>query len=151
MHTPEWVELTNMVMLTDGQGRVLVQNRNKHDWPGISFPGGHVEPGESFVASAVREMREETGLTVLDPVLCGLKQWTENGRRFVVLFFKASQYSGVLQDSDEGHVFWLDRALLPKQKLANNMMDMVRVFEDPNLSEFYHYNENQDQWLYKLL
>ena len=56
------VELTNMVMVTDETtGRVLVQERVK-SWKGLSFPGGHVEPGESFVDSAVREIKEETGL-----------------------------------------------------------------------------------------
>ncbi len=147
----EQVELTNMVMLTDQQDRVLVQDRQNRDWPGITFPGGHVEPRESFVESAVREMREETGLTVLDPVLCGMKQWSVDGRRYVVFFFKATKFSGELRDSDEGHVFWLDRKDLPNQKLANNMMDMVRVFEDPSLSEFYHFNEDSDEWDYRLL
>lgn len=147
----EQVELTNMVMLTDHQGRVLVQERMNRDWPGVTFPGGHVEHGESFVESAVREMREETGLTVLDPVLCGLKQWSEDGRRYIVFFFKATQFTGELRGSDEGRVFWLDRKDLPNQKLANNMMDMVRVFEEPSLSEFYHFNEDSGEWDYKLL
>ncbi|MBO5410173.1 MAG: NUDIX domain-containing protein, partial [Clostridia bacterium] len=43
------VELTNMVMIEDkATGKVLVQERVK-SWKGLSFPGGHVEPGESFV------------------------------------------------------------------------------------------------------
>ena len=45
----EKAEFTNMCMVTDGQGRLLVQDRVNPDWPGITFPGGHVEPGESFV------------------------------------------------------------------------------------------------------
>ena len=42
-------ELTNMVMVRDkASGKVLVQQRVK-SWQGLSFPGGHVEEGESFV------------------------------------------------------------------------------------------------------
>ena len=56
--------LTNMVMIRDERsGKVLAQNRVK-SWKGLSFPGGHVEEGESIVDSAVREIREETGLDV---------------------------------------------------------------------------------------
>ena len=41
---------TNMCMITDGE-RILVQDRKDPAWSGITFPGGHVEPGESFVES----------------------------------------------------------------------------------------------------
>ena len=64
MGSKETVELTNMCMVEDGKGNVLVQNRLNPNWPGIVYPGGHVEAGESITASVVREVREETGLTV---------------------------------------------------------------------------------------
>ena len=55
------VTLTNMCMIRDGD-RILVQERIDPDWPGVTFPGGHVESGESFAASVIREVFEETGL-----------------------------------------------------------------------------------------
>ena len=78
-HPTEHCELTNLCMLTDDEGRILVQDRTDPSWPGICFPGGHVEPGESFVESVIREVREETGLTILDPILCGIKQFPLQG------------------------------------------------------------------------
>ena len=64
-------ELTNMVMVEDPEtGRVLVQKRVKK-YCGIAFPGGHVEDGESIYDSAVREIREETGLEIRDLKACG--------------------------------------------------------------------------------
>ncbi|MGB4014287.1 MAG: NUDIX domain-containing protein, partial [Bacilli bacterium] len=65
--------LTNMCMLYDDKGRILVQKRTKKDWPGITFPGGHVEDGETVVESVIREMKEETGLDVYNLRVCGVK------------------------------------------------------------------------------
>lgn len=142
---------TNMCMITDGAGNVLVLDRQNPDWPGVTFPGGHVEPGESFTESVIREVQEETGLTVEDPVLCGIKQFqTESDARYVVFFYKATRYSGVLQSSSEGAVYWVPRQELHKQKLSIDMMEMVRVMESENLSEFYYYKEN-GSWKYLLL
>ena len=40
----EEVELTNMCMVCDGKGNVLVQNKKgDRTWHGWNFPGGHVE------------------------------------------------------------------------------------------------------------
>ena len=82
MGRKETVELTNMCMVEDGKGNVLVQNRLDPNWSGIVYPGGHVEAGESIAASVIREIREETGLTIENPTLCGVKQfWLDNGGR----------------------------------------------------------------------
>ena len=54
--------LTNMCMVEDEIGRVLVQQRVDKNWSGIAFTGGHVEPGESLTESVIREVKEETGL-----------------------------------------------------------------------------------------
>ena len=147
----EPVELTTMTMVTDRGNRILVQDRIDPSWPGVTFPGGHVEPGESFVEAAAREVLEETGLIIHDPILCGLKQWTRDGRRYVVLLFKATQFEGELHDSEEGRVWWLPRAELLQQNLASHMMEMVKVFETDTLSELYSYTDQDGTRQYKLL
>lgn len=151
MARSEQAIFTNLCMVCDGAGNILVQDRKKPDWPGLCFPGGHVEPGESFVASVIREVREETGLTIEDPILCGTKQFqTEDGERYVVLLYRASRYSGTLRSSDEGEVFWIPRDHLSQYRLSIDMEDMVKIFEADTLSEFYYYLENGD-WKHKLL
>ncbi len=138
MDRTERVELTTAVMLTDGQGRMLVQNRVDTDWPGIFFPGGHVEPGESFVQAAIREMKEETGLTVGRLKFCGLKQFPlDAGGRYVVLFFKADQFTGELKDSAEGHVLWVFPEELQNYPLSGQFMETLRVFQEDDINEFY--------------
>ena len=79
MHRTENVELTVVCLLEDG-GKVLLQNRKKEDWHGWALPGGHVAPGESFVDAVIREMREETGLTIRNPKV-GRRQAVPNRSR----------------------------------------------------------------------
>ena len=142
---------TNLCMVYDGAGNILVQDRKDPSWPGICFPGGHVEPGESFVDSVIREVYEETGLTIENPILCGTKQFqTKNRERYVVFFYKTNRFSGTLKSSDEGEVFWIPRTNLTNYTLCEDFPDMVRVFEDDTLSEFYYYTENGN-WKLKLL
>ncbi len=102
----ENVILTNMCMICDGKGRVLVQNRVNPNWPGITFPGGHIEYGESIVDSVIREVKEETGLTVSNLKLCGIEDWMrDSGERYIVFFYKTETFTGELESSREGEVF----------------------------------------------
>lgn len=136
--------LTNMCMVYDGN-RVLVQNRRDVDWGGITFPGGHVELCESFVDSVVREVYEETGLTVSNVKLCGIKQWVQpdGSSRYIVLFFKTNTFSGELRSSAEGEVFWIDREDIFNYKLAEGFDKMLEVFLNDDFSENFAWYENE--------
>ncbi|MBQ8955173.1 MAG: 8-oxo-dGTP diphosphatase [Clostridia bacterium] len=133
----EQVIFTNMCMVCDGS-RVLVQNRTDPDWPGIALPGGHVEEGEPFAEAVIREVFEETGLTIEAPRLCGVKDWYDENGRYVVLLYRADRFSGALRSSEEGEVFWVELAELPGMKLASNMLETVKVFLDEGVSELYY-------------
>ena len=142
MARTETVVLTNMCMIYDDNGNILVQDRNDKHWGGLTFPGGHVEKGESFVQSVIREVYEETGLTIESPRLCGVKQFTHyEGSRYLVFFFKTNKFSGDIQSSNEGDVFWIKRSELGNYKIAPDFDKMLDGFENNELSEFYYDSE----------
>ena len=144
MSRTEQVELTTLCMVCCGE-EVLLQNRVKTDWRGYCFPGGHVEPGESIVDSVIREMKEETGLTILRPRLCGIKQFPIDGGRYLVFFFKTDSFEGELVSSDEGKMEWIARADLHKIHTVSDFMDMLKVFDRDELTEFQYVIED-GQW-----
>jgi len=135
----EQAVLTNMCMVIDGQGNVLVQNRIDPHWSGYVFPGGHVEPGESIVTSVIREVWEETGITIREPRLCGVKQFqTKEGWRYVVFLFKANQWEGELRSSKEGEALWLPREGLLERKCVPDFDHLLKIFEDEDISELFY-------------
>lgn len=143
MSRTENVELTVLCLLEDGD-RILLQNRTKKDWRGYALPGGHVEPGESFVDAVIREMKEETGLTILDPRLVGVKQFPIEKGRYVVLLFKARQWSGNLVSSEEGRMEWIRYGDLESVKTADDFDDLLKVMNSPELTEFLYLVSGED-------
>lgn len=129
------IELTNMCLICDGN-KVLVQE--KVGTKGLVFPGGHVEEGESLFESVVREVKEETGLTIENPKVCGFKDWIqEDGTRYIVLLYKTHKFTGELKSSDEGRVFWIDRADIDSANLIWNMKELLEIFDTDLYSEFF--------------
>ncbi len=151
MDRTQKTEIVNMCMVYK-DGLVLVQDKIHSVWGGLLFPGGHVERDESFTDAVIREVFEETGLTISSPVLCGIKDWVnDDGSRYMVLFYRADTFSGELRSSAEGEVFWmpLEEFLSMDDRLSKDMKDMVRVFLDDKLSEFFYYKEG-GEWRYTL-
>lgn len=149
MRKTEPTVFMNMCMICSG-GKVLVQERKKQDWPGIAFPGGHVEEGESFTEAVIREVWEETGLTISALRLCGIKDWVEEQVRYAVLLYMTDRFEGTLRVSEEGEVWWADmETVFDRPFAAEDMRDTLRVFRENDLSEFF-YRKDGDAWLREL-
>lgn len=138
------VELTNMCMIYDGQGNVLVEEKLVQNSKGLIFPGGHVESNESVAESMIREIKEETGLTISNLQFCGIKDWIEfDGSRYMVFLYKTSTYSGSIQSSSEGEIFWMPLEESKAKETLWHLDMMLEIFEGTGVTELY-FDRNAD-------
>jgi len=136
------VEITNMCMIEAPDGRVLVQHRlpkKNNPWSGLTFPGGHAEPGESIVDSVIREIKEETGLTISEISNCGYVQWynPEKQSQYIVFLFRATSFSGELKSSTEGRMEWMSLDEMRAGEMAPNMEKYLSVFLNDDVLQAY--------------
>lgn len=139
------VELTNMCMIYDDNGNVLVESKVVGEKQGLIFPGGHIESHESVVDSVIREMKEETGFTISDLEFCGIKDWVEHdGSRYIVFLYKTNKYEGCIQSSVEGEVFWMPLEELKEKETIWHLNMMLDIFCKKGASELYFDRESND-------
>ena len=129
----EDVQLLNMVMIRRKDGCVLVLDKvKKEGWEGLTFPGGKVEPSESFDEAMRREAWEETGLHLIDLTLVGFVHWIheESGLRQVGFLYTCTSFSGEVVPSREGGLRWIPfRDFLEMQPKSDSMDEMLRIYE----------------------
>ena len=131
------VELTNLCLIYRDD-KILVEEKIWRGQKGIIFPGGHVEKGESLLSSVIREMQEETGLTIEHPIPCGFKDWiNDDGSRYLVLLYKTDRFSGELRSSEEGRVFWTTREEFERLPVIWNMREILQILDSDEYSEFF--------------
>ena len=99
-------------------GRTLMMHRNKKEgdvhrgkWNGL---GGKLDAGESPEECVIRELREESGLTIIEPRLRGVLTFPafKNGEDWLVFVYTATRYEGSLGACAEGDLEWVEDARL---------------------------------------
>ena len=129
------MEYTHLVsaaaLVTNEEGQILLV---KSPWRGWEYPGGLIEPGESFEAALKREVYEEAGVQIEITGFVGICKNLE--RNIVNIDFTARYVGGTLTTSDEStEVGWftkeqaMERITFPltKKRLANMLSGDGRV------------------------
>ena len=131
-------QLTVMVMVENTNNEILTIHRVK-SWQGVTFPGGHLLPGESILNCARREVAEETGIVITELRMVGMIHWynRDNGERYLVNCLRAVADGGALQDSPEGPCAWLTLSQLLQAPLSPGFNDQLKIFTDPHLTEAF--------------
>lgn len=147
-HRTETAEFTVLCLIHD-KDRILLQDRISDDWKGYTLPGGHVEIGESIVDAVIREMKEETGLTIRNPKLCGVKQFPiydgdYSKGRYVVFLFETDEYSGELTSSEEGAMHWVSNSDLDKVDMVDDLPELLEVMMNGKYNEFQYVVKDKD-------
>ncbi len=135
-HKPEKVIFMNMCMVCDGD-KVLALNKVGKYYSGITFPGGHVEHGEIYLDAVIREIYEETGLTIKNPILKGIYHWYRDGLHNVGLLYKATAFEGQLISSEEGEVYWIPLEEYRQLSLAHGMDKVLQIMENDTFTECF--------------
>lgn len=87
---------------------LLIRHANGGHW---SFPKGHVEPGETEIQTALREVKEETGLDILldESFRESVCYWPKKDTKKEVVYFigKAKQYDAIPQPQEIAQIKWV--------------------------------------------
>ena len=108
------------VVLNEGRYLIVEEVANRRNV--LTQPGGHIDAGESPEQAVVREVREETGCTVLCEDLVGVYLWIQPQTRQQ---FLRLVYSADFMDCDENAV--LDRGIIARRWLTLDELQKSRA------------------------
>lgn len=115
------------IIINKTTNQVLVQDRIKN-WSGITFPSGKLELGEAVIPATIREVKEETGLTISNLKFCGIKDWYD--------FKKEERYIVFLLMTSDFKVFWIYIDKIKDYKLSPDFEEMLDIFQGKG-AEFF--------------
>ena len=134
----------------DGDVLLLRGGPHKRLWAGLyNGVGGHVEPQEDIYTAALREVQEETGLTIQDVRLCGVVHVDTGDPVVGILFFvfTAVTTNRDTTPSGEGVLEWWPITALPREGLVEDLplllpKALAQGRESPPFFALYRYDAN---------
>lgn len=140
-------KMWTLCMIQRGDEVLLLDRQHDH-FKGFIPPGGKVEFPESIAASAIREVREETGLLIHTLIYKGLYEYvnpTKNDR-YMIFNYLATDFSGTLiEDSPEGKAMWVKIADVDKLPMQASIRRRFPLFFEEGTFEIQvEWNEQEN-------
>ena len=132
----------------DNQYLLLYRNKEKNDFNKGKYlgVGGHLEKGETKEQALIREVKEETGLTLLNYYYHAKLLFINDDYQEIMHLYSADQFTGELIDCDEGQLVWIneedvlkvphwegDQYFLKKMLSQNEYFEMTLFYKDDKL------------------
>ena len=122
------------VIILDTEGRCLLIKRsrnsraNRGKW---EFPGGKLESGENMEQGLLREVAEETGLSIRLRAVAGAAEYELPERHVAYLIMEADRVKGKIRLSEEHSEYaWVNIKDLPKRDLAEQFLPFARTYAE---------------------
>lgn len=119
---PHYYVATNVLIEKDG--KILLSLRQNTGWADgqMTIPGGHTEDGESVIAAAIREAKEELGLNLKASdltYLCTENKFTQRSYLSVIFIAKTDQTPTNTESDKCKELVWADPKNLPENVTPN--------------------------------
>jgi len=132
------IQILTMCIIRDGNQILLINRPKEQGFPGYIAPGGKVDFPESIVDGAIREVKEETGLTVKGIHYKGLIEFCEinSGLRYMVFHYLVTSFEGeLLEHPPEGELLWADIDHLNELPMQDWFRERLSLFFEPGVFE----------------
>lgn len=97
------------------------QDLNEGKWLGI---GGHIEVNETPDEALIREVLEETGLTLLNYTFNGIVEFINDNYKEIMYLYTSNSFEGLISECNEGELSWIDKDKI----LSLNIWDGDKIF-----------------------
>ena len=143
------MKLATLCYVMDGDKTLMLyRNKKKNDyhegkWNGL---GGKFEEGESPEECAIREVKEEAGLLVKNPIMKGFITFPmfDGVDDWYVFIFVFKEFEGQLIDSNEGHIEWISNDKLAELNLWDGDKIFIEwLFQDKFFSAKFNYEDGK--------
>lgn len=105
------------------------------------IPGGKIEEGEIPKQTAIREMKEETGIDIKNLKYKGIMTIEYPNRKFIFDTFISDEYEGNSQEFEENTSEWIEiNQLLQKEKILSNIILLNRFFIKGLIDDNYSFS-----------
>ncbi len=138
------VDLATLLFIVQGENVLLIRKKRGLGAGKINGPGGKIDPGETPLRCAVREIQEELVINTLDPVHHGEVRFQFiDGYSVHVHVYVATEFTGTPTETDEALPLWFDKKDIPYEEMwADDVIWLPRVLNGETVNGRFLFDED---------